>query len=129
MKKGFTLIEVLAVIALLAALSLIVLPTITNQLNKSKGTINDSTMKLVSEATATFIDMNQSEYPMKEGNVYCIPIQTLVKYGNLKSPVTDVKTGKDIDPDHDKVVKSIFSSDIDIEYQVVHKTACTEVRI
>lgn len=126
-RKGFTLIEILAVITLLAAIALIAIPLVLNQANKSKGKLNQATVDLIGQSAYTYMDRNQTDYPQKKGNVYCITIRTLVDYGDLKEPVQDVETGKDI-PLTTKV-KATFQTDIDIKYELISaSTTCTEVR-
>lgn len=123
-KNGFTLIELLAVVVLLAGLSLIALPLIMNQANQSKGKLNDAMLRLIEESAYTYIDRNQTKYPVKEGNVYCIKLQTLVDYGDLKEPVQDMKTGKAISLE--KKVKVTFNTLVDVTYDVTD--SCTEIR-
>ena len=123
-KNGFTLIEILAVVVLLAGISLIALPLIINRANQSKSSLSDISKKLIYEAAYTYIDKNQTKYPFKEGRRYCVKLQTLVDYGYLKEPVQDIKTGESIDLK--KQVEISFDTLVDIEYAV--KDICTEIR-
>ena len=50
-KKGFTLVEVLGVLVLLAVVLAIVLPTVNGILNQSKGTVYDAQIKKILNAT------------------------------------------------------------------------------
>lgn len=126
-RKGFTLIEILAVVTLMAAITLVAIPLILNQVNKSKGKLDDATVEMIGHSTYTYMDRNQSDYPFKKGNVYCITIRTLIDYGDLKEPVQDVKTGEEI-PLTTKV-KATFESDIDVVYELINSSnTCTEVR-
>lgn len=123
-KNGFTLIEILAVIALIAALSMVILPLILNQVNQSQTKVDAATMTLIENSTYTYMDMNQNDFPFMQGNVYCITLQKLVDYGSLKEPVTNEKSGTTIPLT--KIVRATFTSDIDIEYALVD--TCTETR-
>ena len=123
-KNGFTLIEILAVITLLAAMALVLLPLIINQVNQSQTKIDDGTMKVIENSTYTYMDMNQNEFPFMQGNVYCITLQKLADYGAIKTPITGEKSGKDIPLT--KIVRATFTSDIDIDYALVD--TCTETR-
>lgn len=120
-QKGFTLIEVLAVISLIAAVSLVMLPTIINQVNRSKGDLDEATIKLIENATYNYMDMNQSIYSMKSGKKYCINLKTLVDSGFLKDNLKYSSTNKKIDLT--KNVEVTFTTDIDIQYDV--KSSCT----
>lgn len=124
-QKGFTLIEVLAVVTLIAAIALISFPLLTNQTNKSKGKISEASKEIINHSAYTYIDRNQSNYPFTEGNIYCITLRTLVDYGDLKEPLKDNKSGEDIPLT--TIVKVSFVSDIDINYEI-GPSSCTEVR-
>ena len=96
-KKGFTLIELLAVIVILGVIALISIPPILNQLNSSKDTINEATLKLIYSAGSLYLDERQNDYIRTPGNVFCVTLRELVADGKLESPVTDASTGKEID--------------------------------
>ena len=96
-KQGFTLVELLGVIVILGIIALISLPPILNQLNSSKKTINESTLKLIYSAGSLYLDERQNDYNRTPGNVFCVTLRELVADGKLESPVTDASTGKEID--------------------------------
>ena len=96
-KQGFTLVELLGVIVILGIIALISLPPILNQLNSSKKTINESTLKLIYSAGSLYLDERQYDYIRTPGNVFCVTLRELVADGKLESPVTDASTGKEID--------------------------------
>lgn len=96
-KQGFTLVELLGVIVILGIIALISLPPILNQLNSSKKTINESTLKLIYSAGSLYLDERQNDYIRTPGNVFCVTLRELVVDGKLESPVTDASTGKEID--------------------------------
>lgn len=123
-KKAFTLIEVLAVISLIALLTLVALPLVINQVNKSKGKIDDTMEELIKEAANTYIDMNQGENPKKEENVYCISLKTLTDYGYLKEPLVNPSDKKKIDLN--QYVRADFIADDEAEYTIV--SSCNEIR-
>ena len=97
MKKGFTLIELLGVIVILGVIALISIPPILNQLNSSKDTINEATLKLIYSAGSLYLDERHNDYIRTPGNVFCVTLRELVADGKLESPVTDASTGKEID--------------------------------
>lgn len=96
MKKGFTLIEVLAVISLIALISLLAIPTIINQVNNKKQEVSSVMMNLLTDATELYLDKHVNIYPKEVGRVYCIPLKALVDEGFLNEPVKDIKTDKEI---------------------------------
>ena len=96
-QKGFTLVELLGVIVILGVIALISIPPILNQLNSSKDTINEATLKLIYSAGSLYLDERQNDYIRTPGNVFCVTLRELVADGKLESPVTDASTGKEID--------------------------------
>ena len=66
MERGFTLVELLAVIVVIALISIIAFPSVLNQFTKSKGSI-------------------------------CVSFDVLVDNGNLKEPIKNLETGRNMD--------------------------------
>ena len=89
MKKGFTLLEMLAVIVVISILSLIILPNITGQLADKKEEISKVSQQIILSAAEL--------YANETGNTYqTITINDLVEAGKLEQPIIDQKTGKEI---------------------------------
>lgn len=88
-KEGFTLVEMLAVITIVALLAVIVLPLLSNQYASKKETISDVTKNMIINAAEL--------YASETGKVYKnITLNDLVKDGKLEEPIKDYKTGKEI---------------------------------
>ena len=119
MRKGFTLAEVLGVVAVLSLIMILIIPPIANQIIKSKQDVSDATLKLIYNATELYIDKNQNDYPIYDGNIYCISLQKLVDNNDLKAPIKDIKNGKDIDLN--QVVKITIINPANIDYELVKK--------
>lgn len=96
MKKGFTLIEMIAVVAIIAMIAIVSLPTITNQLGEKREEISAVTSKIIYDAADLYFSDRQSEYPKLAGENYCISLDDLVSAGVLMEPITDYKTGDEI---------------------------------
>lgn len=104
--KGFTLIEVLAVIAVMAAILLIAVPTITRQLSSiEEGKYNQFKQNLYL-AAETYINSNRHSFPnLKTHNgSYCISVDTLIQSGWVKSSLKNPKTGKNISENNNSQV-------------------------
>lgn len=97
MKKGFTLTEMIAVIGVIALMSLMILPKLINQVNNKREEISDATKNMIYNAAELYANSNVATYPKVDNSTYCIKIGTLVELNYLKTPLTDAKTGKDID--------------------------------
>lgn len=103
-KKGFTLVELLAVIAVLGIILLIAIPAVTTTINKSsKNIFVTSAIKIIDEAKL-YIMHNNIELPV--GNYYiAIPISSL-NFDNKNSydargGVLVINNGTEIEPNYD----------------------------
>ena len=67
MKKGFTLIELLAVIVILGIILVIIMPSVTNVLNRTQNRLNDEQERAIVDAAQKWGISNLSE---KDGKVY-----------------------------------------------------------
>ena len=89
MKKGFTLLEMLAVIVVISILSLIMLPDIAGQFADKKEEISKVSQQIILSAAEL--------YANETGNTYqTITINDLVEAGKLEQPIIDQKTRKEI---------------------------------
>lgn len=95
-QNGFTLIEMIAVVILISLISLIFLPTITNQIANKKQKISEVAETLIFNATELYMSNRVTEYPKTAGNTYCVSLDKLVQSDYLSNPVKDMTTGKEI---------------------------------
>ncbi len=96
--NGFTLVELLAVLAVMAAILLIAVPTITGQLSSiEEGKYNQFKQNLYL-ATETYVNANIGRFPdlKNTGKSYCITIETLITNGWIKSTLNNPKTGVNV---------------------------------
>ncbi len=96
MKRGFTLVEMIAVIGIIAMIAAVSFPAIINQLGEKKEQISDVTKKIIFDAADLYFSDHQSEYPKVSGESYCISIDQLVSVGSLQAPIKDYLTGDEI---------------------------------
>ena len=83
MKKAFTLIEMLAILLLLAVLSLILIPTVQKSLKNAKNDIYNAQVKVVLNAAESyFMDSN---YVITDSEKKVIYLSDIVKSGYLDS--------------------------------------------
>ncbi len=123
MKKGFTLVELLAVIIILGLLTIIAIPSIIGILNNEKENISDSMKNIIINASSLYIEDNSGVYPKVNNNVYCIKLESLVNDNRLSKPLKDPVTNKEIDLN--KYVKVSIINDL-YNYDIVD--ICTEYK-
>ena len=96
MKKGFTLIEMIAVVGILAFMSLIILPKLLDQFNNKREELSNTAKTIIYSAAELYLNDNIEIYPKTVGTPYCVKLQELVDLNYLKAPLTDIETGNDI---------------------------------
>lgn len=78
-KKGFTLVELLAVLIVLGVLATITTTVILNQVNESNNTLNEEQIKIVQSAAIEYA--NNKGFSKIEGETYKVYLYTLVTEG------------------------------------------------
>ena len=96
-KKGFTLVELLAVIIILAVILTIILPSVSRTLKKSKNTIYDIQINDILNSTYDYSLKNLKLLP-ESGKTY-ITLNELKKYGYIENDIKDPKTNKNFEND------------------------------
>lgn len=117
-KKGFTLVEVIGVIVLLAIISLLAFPPILENIRKSQDQLGEATKEIILASTDTFIDMNQNSYPKTNGSVYCISFLELVDEIEMMDSIKDIT-----DLNTDQVVM-VSVEDGRYKKEIVEYTSC-----
>ncbi len=120
MKKGFTLIEMLAVIALLGILGAISYPIVTREINKSKDNAYKMQIKYIENAAKRW-GVKNNELLLLDGTSITVDVKTIKKEGFLEN--TEI-----IDPRTNKVITGCVEIKYDIEYsQHIYKfiTKCS----
>ena len=91
MNKGFTLIEMIAVVLIISLIALVSVPTITSKLADKKNDINDTTLNMIGQAAELYLDNHNST----SENV-CIRLDLLVSEGYLSKPIKNFENGSEI---------------------------------
>lgn len=91
MKKGFTLVELLAVIVILGLITSITVPIITGAINDSKAKAYEEQIKLIIDAGRNYMSNHANELPNSSSNKI-ISIETLKIEGyltnkDIKNPI------------------------------------------
>lgn len=93
-RKGFTLVELLGVLILLAVVGVIAVPTVNNLVKGSKNKARSTQIKTIENAAKSWASQNTNL--LNEDNAYFLPTQTLVdenyiEESNLVDPKDDTK--------------------------------------
>ena len=84
-KKGFTLIEITAVVLTLAVIFLVSYPTLHRILKKSEKDENETTDSNIIIAAKTYFNLHNSEYSFLDGSTLEVTIDKLVEEDLLES--------------------------------------------
>ena len=122
-KKGFTFVELTAVVILLALVSILAFNIITKSINSKKNDISDAMNKIIYEASSIYMGYNPNNYSKIDGNVYCIKLGDLTDLELLNNPIIDPVTNNNISLN--KYVKVEVNVN-DYLYNIVD--SCTEKR-
>ena len=120
-RKGFTLIEMLAVVIILVLLIIIVFPSITNSVRNHSKKTDDLMFSMIKSATELYIS-DFTSIKKENGNNYCIPISNLVENDYLKSNIE--YDGQDIT--NSKGIKIVYEDGF--SYELVDMTECIELQ-
>lgn len=92
MKKGFTLVELLAVIVLLGIVTLIAFPLVNDSVDLAKEEAYNQTVNSIEEAAKRYGTINMLGYSTEE---QILTLETLISSGMLKeSDLVNPKTDK-----------------------------------
>lgn len=90
MKKGFTLVELLATITLLSLLFLLVYPTVLDIAEKKEKEIDSAKIELINNAVLDYMNSDINSYPQEIGSTYCFDLTTLDSENLIPVDISDV---------------------------------------
>ena len=98
MRKGFTLVELLAVVIILGILVVISIPPVMQNLDKSRTASYEQLMATIEQTTQLYIRNNKDYIDGVNvvDNTFTITLQDLVTSENFKTPVIDPITEREI---------------------------------
>ena len=120
MKKGFTLIELIAVITLLAILGILVIPSILNLVKNKQSDLSDASNDVLYKATELYLSKH-NDYDLINGNIYCISLSELASENLITTPFVNPVTRSEISLD-----KQVEVSVVNKSYTYNFKDSCTE---
>ena len=87
--KGFTLVELLGVLIILAVVALITIPTVNNSILESKEKLYNTQLEEIKSAAEKWAYKNINLLPIKEGEVVTLTLLTLKESGDLPLDIRD----------------------------------------
>ena len=120
-KKGFTLVELLAVIVLLSLLGVFTVSTILEQTESNSRLVDSATEKMIKAAAQEYVSLNSENFERKSGNVYCIEVEKVLETNDIEDVNANTKNKLS---STNTYVKVIFSKD-SFEYDITsdcHRT-------
>lgn len=122
-KKGFTLVETILVVAILALLMLVLVPNVISLIGKNNKESCETLKENIVSATKIYVNMNKYDLPIKcydpdkavETTLF-IKLQALVNSGDLKTE----ENGKIINPIDDSIVD--LASGVSVTYDCTSRT-------
>ena len=116
MKKGFTLVEVIAVILLIGLLVVFAIPAVVNQVGKKSEEVDQVTEEIIYSAAELY--MNHKNIVISGSETYCeITLQKLINEGYLDKSSATYASGNEIPTNRIiKVTKDAYNQN---EYELV----------
>ena len=99
MKKGFTLVELLAIIVLLGIIIVVAIPSLNESNRKANNNKTKEFNEIINTACISYIEINKS----KLGDKTEIDVKTLIDEGFLKDNLVNPKTNKKILEENKKI--------------------------
>lgn len=114
-QKGFTLVELLAVITVLAIIALLVVPTISRSFRESTQNLIDAQIVNIKDAAKSWGADHVDTLPDTQGGSTVVTVGQLKQGGYLDKNITNPKTKKKLE---DSIKVTIYYRDGNYEYQV-----------
>ena len=82
-KKGFTLVELLGTLVVIALISILVVPRIINWYSNSTDNYVELNEELIVEGARIYVEDHPNDFPKNAGSVYQVTMQQMINYGSL----------------------------------------------
>ncbi len=91
MKKGFTLVEVLGVLVILAIILTITVPIVINNVNNTKEKVWQQTVEHIKEGTNLYLREYKKDFPELNvvDSIITVSLSEIIDNGFIKSPIVN----------------------------------------
>lgn len=91
MKKGFTLVEVLGVLVILAIILTITVPIVINNVNNTKEKVWQQTVEHIEEGTNLYLREYKKDFPELNvvDSIITVSLSEIIDNGFIKSPIVN----------------------------------------
>ena len=113
-KKGFTLVELLAVIVLLTLIGVFTVSTVLEKTESNKSLVDTASEKIIKAATQEYVSLNSENFERKSGNVYCLEVLKVLNSAQIDNINANTKNKLS---DTNPYVKVTFSKN-NFEYSI-----------
>ena len=120
MNKGFTLIEVIAIIVIFVGIFLISFPTLTNIAKNDNEKMYANMVNNLCTAGKTYMYSNLDEFPELStvGSEIELPITELMSYGNVDKDLVNPKTELSVE---DRTLKYTVLEDLSLNCEFIEE--------
>ena len=87
--KGFTLVEMIAVLVVVTILFVVSFPPILNALKSTQVKVDESVQKVVTDSVEELLNRETLSYKRKDNNKYCVTINELIEKNYLKEDLVE----------------------------------------
>lgn len=114
-KKGFTLIEILAVIVIISVTTLLIITNVEKRIKSAKAVLKDSQLETIENAAYIYSMNYSTEIPdLKEKGVDTITLATLIDKGLIET--SDITIDNQVLPTTNVIIVAYVNSTIKVEY-------------
>lgn len=119
--KGFTLIELIGVIVIIALLALLITPIVSTIIKKSKTEVYEKTLKNIELAAKNWAsdEDNALNLPNTNNNCYVVTLGELKQSGYIDLDVKDARNGKKLDNNKTLVLITKMANGNGYDYEVI----------
>jgi prepilin-type N-terminal cleavage/methylation domain-containing protein len=117
-KKGFTLVELLAAIVILAVILAVAVPTVGNIISSSQNQASKASENLILKSAQTYLALN-GKLPVAVGDCKYIDVQELIDNNILDAKTKEPRFNRSISGNNIIFVKKISDSGFEYKYLAV----------